>query len=87
MNKALHKKSVGGKMKIKDLPKNTELGGMKIKIPKKYEDTYQGIKGEMFIFSSWQKGVWLKKKMDADRIYPMQLDKLKDLLEFTIVRG
>ena len=73
-------------MKIKDFPKNKELLGVRIKIPKKYSDSYIGIKDKMYIFSSWQKGVWLKKKMSENRIYPLQLDKLTDLLEFEVVK-
>ena len=75
-------------MKIKDLPKNATLLGVKVKIPKKYEDDYSDIKGNMYIYSNWQKGVWLKKKMSDGRIYPLTFDKsLKELLEFTIVTG
>lgn len=75
-------------MKIKDLPGTMGLLGVKIKIPKKYEDDYSDIKGNMYIYSHWSKGVWLKKKMDESRIYPLTFNKdLREILEFTVVKG
>ena len=73
------------KMK-KNLIKNLkgELLGLKIKIPKKYQDI--GIKKEMYLYSYWNKGVWLKTDMKNDRIYPLTFETdCKELLEFEIV--
>ena len=70
-------------MKVRDL--KGDLLGTKVRIPKKFEDTYQEITGEMFIFSYWNAGVWFKKKMSEDRIYPLCMNP-KELLAFTVVR-
>ena len=70
------------KKKIKYL-KNVELRGFKIKIPKKYQDSYIGITKEMYLYSWWNKGVWLKKSMKDERIYPLTFDTdSSELLEF-----
>lgn len=71
-------------MKVKDL-KDVELVGIKVKIPKKYEDLYQQIKGEMYVVSYWQQGVWFKKSMKESRIYPLCMEP-KELLNFTVVK-
>ena len=71
-------------MKVKDL-KDVELVGIKVKIPKKFEDLYQGIKGEMYVVSYWQAGLWFKKEMGSDRIYPLCMEP-KELLNFTVVK-
>ena len=71
-------------MKIKQL-KDINLVGIKIKIPKKYQDSYSGITKEMYLCSWWNKGVWLKKNMDEERIYPLTFKTdNKELLEFTV---
>jgi hypothetical protein len=70
-------------MKIKQL-KNQDLVGIKVKIPKKFQDDYQGIKGQMFIFSWWAQGVWFKKSLTASRIYPLSMNP-KELLNFEVV--
>jgi hypothetical protein len=71
-------------MKVRDL-KDVDLVGIKVKIPKKFEDTYQQIKGEMYICSYWQAGVWFKKSMKSDRIYPLSMNPA-ELLNFTVVK-
>ena len=71
-------------MKLKEI-KSDNLVGVKIKIPKKYEDSYQNITGTMYLFSWWQAGVWLKKSMDETRIYPLCIDP-KLVLNFTVVK-
>jgi hypothetical protein len=64
-------------MKIKDLPKDKQLQGIKIKIPK--DKILEGMKKEMYIYSGWNKGLWLKKKMTDSQIYPFFFDSFKDL--------
>ena len=74
--------------KKKNLIKNLkgELLGLKIKIPKKYQDSYSGIKKEMYLYSYWNKGVWLKTAMNKDRIYPLTFETdYKELLEFEVI--
>ena len=73
-------------MKVKDY-KGENLKGLKIKIPKRFEDDYQKIKGVMYLEGVWQGGVWLKKSQDDDetRIYPLCINP-KEVLNFTIVK-
>ena len=71
-------------MKLKEIKGN--LVGIKVVIPKEYEDNYQNIKGEMFIFGMWSKGLWLKKNMKEERIYPLCMDDVKQALEFKVVK-
>lgn len=71
-------------MKVKDL-KDQELVGTKVKIPKRFEDAYQKIKGEMYIYSWWHNGIWFKKNMEEDRIYPFTINP-RELLKFTVVK-
>jgi hypothetical protein len=70
-------------MKVKDLPSTHCLVGVRVKIPKKYEDKYSEIFGSMFIYSYWNKGIWFKKSMEYERIYPLSIDP-KEVLEWTI---
>jgi hypothetical protein len=70
-------------MKVKDL-KSENLVGIKIRIPKKFEDNYQKIKGDMYLFSWWQAGVWLKKNMSDTRMYPLSINP-KEILNFEII--
>ena len=45
-----------------------------------------GIKKEMYLYSYWNKGVWLKTDMKKDRIYPLTFDTdYKELLEFEAI--
>lgn len=71
-------------MKVKDL-KDQQIYGLKIRIPKKYEDKYAGIKGDMHIVSVWNKGIWLKTKMEDTRIRPLCIDP-KLVLNFTVAK-
>ena len=62
-----------------------ELLGLKVKIPKKYQDSYSGITKEMYLYSWWNKGVWLKKNMKEERVDPLTFDTdNKELLEFEV---
>lgn len=72
-------------MKVKDL-KIDNLVGIKVRIPKKYEDSYVGIKGDLYLFSYWNAGLWLKKKMSDSQILPLCIDP-RELLNFTVVKG
>ena len=70
-------------MKVKDL-KLTNLKGIKIRIPTKYNDDYQGIKGDMILEGVWNAGVWLKKSMKEQRIYPLSINP-KKVLDFEVI--
>ena len=73
-------------MKVKEL--KGDLVGVKIKIPKKYQDRYMKIKKEMYLFSWWGKGVWLKNSMKENQVYPLVFNtNNKELLEFTVIKG
>jgi hypothetical protein len=71
-------------MKVKDL-KTESIYGLKVRIPKKFEDHYQGIKGDMHLLSVWNAGVWMKKKMSDDRMYPLSINP-KEVLNFTVAK-
>jgi len=70
-------------MKVKDI--NTELVGTKVIIPKKFEDRYTGIFGKMYIYSWWSRGIWFKKSMKEDRVYPLTME-VEELLNFVVVK-
>lgn len=64
-------------MKIKDLPPNKNLGGLKVR-------TTDGRVG--YWASQWQKGVWLSENADRNgRVYPIVVKDLEDSLEWDIV--
>lgn len=63
--------------KIKDLPKNESLRGVKFNDPK------TGITG--YWYSQWIKGIWWKKDMKSTFIFPLCLDDLKEALEFDVL--
>ena len=73
-------------MKVKDY-KGGNLIGIRVQIPKRFEDDYQNIKGKMYLHGVWQGGVWLKKSLEEDetRIYPLCIDP-REVLNFTIVK-
>ena len=67
-------------MKIKDLP-DRNMKHLKFKAPD----------GEVYYWhSQWEcpegkAGIWGKKDLKSDRIYPIFLDKLSEALEFEVV--
>jgi hypothetical protein len=63
-------------MKIKDLPKDKNLGGIKVK-------TTEGRIG--YWKSQWRKGVWLTDTPNDTHIHPVFLDDLKDVLEWEVL--
>jgi len=70
-------------MKLKELDKNQQLVGLKIKIPKAMQ-LEQGLKKEMFIYSGWNRGLWLKKEMTDERVYPFTFEKFKDIENYEV---
>lgn len=60
--------------KIKDLPKNTNLGEIRVKTP-------LGVVG--IWKSQWAKGVWLSDG-ESNRIYPQFVNDLKDCMEWEV---
>lgn len=64
------------KLKIKDLPKDQSLGGVRFVYP---------FDGEKYYWhSQWSKGVFGKKRLSDDRIYPLFVEKLEDALEWEL---
>jgi hypothetical protein len=69
-------------MKIKDLPQDKSLGGVKFRHP----DT-----GEECIWvSQWgypdgKAGIWYKTDENPSQCYPLFLNKLEEALEFEVV--
>lgn len=61
-------------MKWKELPKDINIGGLILHVPKRYQ-LDQGIPHErMYVFSGWFRGLWLKADPCQDRIYPLTVD-------------
>jgi len=74
-------------MKVKDLPKDRPLNGIKVKIPSKfrYHLTLAGLmKDEVYIRSTWERGVWVKEDLAASRMFPLCIDP-KEVLEWKCV--
>ncbi len=62
-------------MKIKDLPKNQNLGGLKIKTPNGRTGYWK---------SQWDKGVWVTEERYSSRIFPIFVDSLEECLEWEV---
>ena len=70
--------------KIKDLPSNISLSGVKFRDPK------TGTTG--YWYSQWgyrggKAGIWWKQDMKSGAIFPLFLDDLKEALEFEVLAG
>lgn len=64
-------------MKIKDLPKERALSGARFRYPGD---------GKLYYWhSQWQKGVWGKKFLASEQVYPLDCEDLKDTLEWEVV--
>lgn len=63
--------------KIKDLPRGTRLGGIRF--------IYPGDGKKYYWHSQWQKGVWAKKNLKEDEVFPLFCDDLKETLEWEVV--
>jgi len=69
-------------LKIKDLPENASLGGVK------FHDPTTGTTG--YWFSQWgypngKAGVWWKPDMNSGAIFPLFLDNLEQTLEWDVL--
>ena len=67
-------------MKIKDLPPEKNMGGVKFIYPSD---------GETYIWvSQWNKGVWGRKitQSDSDKqVHPLLFDEVKEVMEWEVV--
>lgn len=64
--------------RIKDLPADTSLGGVRFVYPKDGKKYYW--------VSQWQKGVWGKRSMASTELIPLFVDDLKEAMEWRVVR-
>ena len=64
-------------MKIKDLPPNFNLRGALIRTPEGKE---------MYWWSQWNKGVWLKESMDADKVLPYSVSNLEECFDWEVIK-
>lgn len=64
-------------MKIKDLPKDKSLEGVVFLHPETKEHCIWK--------SQWIKGIWFKKNVKSDEIFPLFVENLEDALEFEVV--
>ena len=69
-------------MKIKDLPKDINLGGVKFKHPETGEVC---IWASQWGYSDGKAGVWYKSDEKSTRVFPLFLNKLEEALEFEVV--
>ena len=65
-------------MKLKDV--KGALRGTKIRISDKKDLP----SNEMFIYSAWNKGLWLKKNLKDERIYPYFFEDFKEIEDFEV---
>lgn len=62
-------------MKIKDLPK---IGGARFRYPGD---------GKLYYWhSQWQKGVWGKKDLSSDKVFPLFCENLTDALDWEVLQ-
>jgi hypothetical protein len=74
-------------MRLKDLPKDRNIVGIIIKIPKKLQIIHSLPQEEMYIKSGWIKGLWLTTGQDSQRIYPLTYNKFKDIENLIVKEG
>lgn len=58
-------------MKIKDLPKETNLRGLKLK-----DGTY--------FWSAWRTGVWVKKDLNSAEVFPLFIKEADNIKEIEV---
>jgi len=63
-------------MKIKDLPENINLGGVRFIHPETKKPVYW--------YSQWEKGIWIKEENDSRQFFPLFVNDLKEALEFEV---
>jgi hypothetical protein len=73
-------------MKIKDLPSDRNLRGIKVKIPLGHPECSLevGYWWSQWGYENGKAGVWVKESPTESRIYPVFLDKLEEALEWEI---
>jgi hypothetical protein len=73
------------RIKIKNLPKDFDLCGSVLCIPKEVRAKQPELLSKMFIKSGWNKGIWcMKKKAQNGRIYPVFFENFNECGEWEI---
>lgn len=62
--------------KIKDLPRNTNLGKVKVRTP-------DGTEG--WWVSQWAKGVWIRKEKADTRVHPIFVESLTECEDWEVL--
>jgi len=63
-------------MKVRDLPPDTDLRTVRVRIPEEYREEAEstGLETmEVYVHSGWFAGTWVKADRFKDRIYPLQI--------------
>lgn len=69
-------------MKIKDLPLDIDLRGVKFHDPK---TKTTGCWYSQWGYPDGKAGIWWKKNMEDTQVFPLFLDNLEEALEFDVV--
>jgi len=73
-------------MKIKDLPKDMTLEGIKVKIPEHVTcQIHEGYWKSQWGYPEGKAGVWLTKNLNDTQMYPAFLNKLEDALDWEVI--
>ena len=67
--------------RIKDLPKDQSLGGVKFFLPGTKQAVYWR---SQWGYSNGKAGVWYKTNIESQQVFPLFLDNLKEALEFKL---
>lgn len=64
-------------MKIKELDENKSLDGIKF--------IYPGDKTQYYLTGMWNKGVWAKKDLKSQQIFPLFFETIGDFFEWEVI--
>jgi len=74
-------------MKLKELDSATNIQTIKVRIPIEFMPKTIGTgltSREVYIFSQWFSGIWVKTDLSSQRMYPLQINP-SEVLEWEIV--
>jgi len=69
--------------RIKDLPPNASLGGVKFRAP----DGTVGYWSSQWGYPDGKAGIWYRTDLKSTQVFPLFLDNLREALEFEVVEG
>lgn len=64
-------------MKFKDLDQNKTPEGIKF--------IYPGDGGTYYFVSNWNKGVWAKKELTSNQIFPLMVEEIGEIFEWEVI--